>query len=107
MRRIEPFLASSFQRGVGRNELPVFEDTDFIGENVHFEDAPSRGAGHTVEIAANADHAFVRSPPLEPQQRPVGRDGKAFSDALSSAKASLTTLLVVACTRGLATVSSQ
>jgi hypothetical protein len=41
-------------------------------------DAPSRGVGHAVEIAADADHAFVRSPPLEPQHRPVGRDGQGF-----------------------------
>src|SRR6185437_15605444 len=34
--------------------------------------------GHAVEIAADADHAFVRSAPLEPQHRPVGCDGQGF-----------------------------
>ena len=45
MRRIEPFLAASFQRGVGRNKRPVFEDADLVGENVPFELVPRRCPG--------------------------------------------------------------
>jgi hypothetical protein len=42
MRRIEPFLATPFQRCVCGNERPVFKDADLIGENVDVENAPRR-----------------------------------------------------------------
>ena len=75
VRRIEPLLAPSLQRSVGGDERPVFEDADLVGKNVNVEDAPTRRVA--VEIAADADHAFVRSAPLEPQHRSVrnGRQG--------------------------------
>ena len=82
MRRIEAFLAASFQRGVARNEGPVFEDADLVGENVDVEDAPPRRVGYAVEIAADADHAFMRSAPLEPQHGPVGRGREGLSATL-------------------------
>jgi len=65
MRRIEPLLAASLQREVRGDERAVLEDTDFVGEHVHVEDAPARGVGDAVEIAADAHHAFMRSSPLE------------------------------------------
>ena len=49
------------------------QDADLVSENVDVEDAPLGRVGHAVEIAADADHALVRSSPLEPQHRPVGR----------------------------------
>src|SRR5271166_4944958 len=94
VRRIEPFLTPFLQRSVGGDERPVFEDADLVGENVHLEYAPPGRVGHAVEIAADADHAFVRSAPLKPQDRPVGTVGTALRNGLSSANASLTTLLV-------------
>ena len=78
MGRIEPLLTASFQRGVDCNECFVFEDTDLVGKNVDVEDAPPRRVGHAVEIAADADHAFMRSTPLEPQHCPVGNGRQGF-----------------------------
>jgi hypothetical protein len=78
VRRIEPFLAPSLQRSVGGDERPVFEDADLVGENVHLEYAPPGRVGHAVEIAADTDHAFVRSPALELQHRPVGHGRQGF-----------------------------
>ena len=49
MRRIEPFLAASFQRGVGRNKRPVFEDADLVGENVPFELVPRRAPAFVLQ----------------------------------------------------------
>ena len=46
MRRIEPFLAASFQSGVGRNKRPVFEDADLVGENVPFRAGTSTVPWH-------------------------------------------------------------
>jgi hypothetical protein len=37
---IEPFLAASLERCVGRDKHAVFEDADLVGENVDIEDAP-------------------------------------------------------------------
>jgi hypothetical protein len=65
------------------------------------------GVGHAVEIAADAHHALVRQPPLQLQHGAVVRQRQRQLYRRSSAKASLTTRLVVACTRRLVTVSSQ
>ena len=82
MRRIEPFLASSFQRSVGRNKRSIFEDADLVGENVDLDGASPRGVGHAIEIAADADHAVMEDPPLESQHRPEGAVGRAFNAAV-------------------------
>src|SRR5579864_9151249 len=60
VRRIEPLLAAPLQRNVGRNERFVFEDADLVRENVDVEHSSPRRVGHAVEVAADADHAFVR-----------------------------------------------
>src|SRR6185437_13919113 len=78
VRRIEPLLAPSFERGVGRNKRSVFEDADLVSENVDLEHAPPRRVGHAVEIAADTDHALMRSAPLESQHRPVRRSRQGF-----------------------------
>jgi hypothetical protein len=78
MRRIEPLFTPSFQRRMGRNKRPVLEDADLVGENVDVEHSPPGRVGHAVEIAADADHAFMRSTPLEPQHCPVGNGRQGF-----------------------------
>jgi hypothetical protein len=45
---------------------------------MHVEYAAPRRVGHALEIAADADHAFMRSSPLEPQHRAVGLAWQGF-----------------------------
>src|ERR1700719_5398086 len=61
VRRIEPLLAAPIQRKMRGNELAVLEDADFVGQDVHVEDAPAGGGRHAVEDAADAHHAFMRT----------------------------------------------
>ena len=66
----DPALVAAFQHGMGGNQLAVLEDADLVGQGVHLDHAPAGGIGHAVEVAADADHALARDPPLEPQHRP-------------------------------------
>ena len=107
MRGIQPFLAAPLQRGVAGHERAILEDADRVRQYVDVEYPSPRRVRHAVEIAADADHAFVRGASLQSEHCLIRAEGRDFMAVLSSAKASLTTRWVVACTRGLATVSSQ
>ena len=69
MRRIEPLFAAPFERRMTGDERAVLEDADRVGEDVDVENAAARRVRHAVEIAADADHAFVRHAPFEPENR--------------------------------------
>ena len=56
---------AAFQHGMGGDQPVRLEDADLVGQAVHLDDAFAGGIGHAVEIAADADHALMRDPPLE------------------------------------------
>ena len=72
-RWIELLLAASLQRRVRGDQRPVLEDADFVSQDMDIEHTPARRVGHAVEIAADADHAFMRDAPFQPHDRPIGR----------------------------------
>jgi hypothetical protein len=81
MRRIKPLFAASFERRMSSDERAILEDADRIGEHMNVKHAPARRVRHAVQIAANADHAFVRHAPLEPKHRLVGSQRQGFERA--------------------------
>ena len=107
MIRGDPALMAALQHGMRGDQGAVFEDPHLIGERMHFDDPLPGRIGDAVKIAADAHHAFMRDPPFQLEDRAEGRQRQNLRCGFSSAKASLTTRWVVACTRGLATVSSQ
>jgi len=82
MRRIETLLAAAFERRMCGDQLAVFEDADGVGEDMDFEDAPPGGVRHAVEIAADADHAFMRGASFEPRHRLIGHGWQRFERRL-------------------------
>ena len=60
-------------RRMAGDERAVFEDADRVGEDVDVEDPAPRRVRHAVEIAADADHAFVRGAPLQSEDGLVWR----------------------------------
>ena len=44
------------------NDLAVLENEDLPGQALDLDDAPSRGIGHGIEVAADADHAVPGDP---------------------------------------------
>ena len=59
----------ALQHRMGGDQRAVLEDADLVGQGVHLDHAPAGGVGHAVEVAADADHALARDPPLQPQHR--------------------------------------
>lgn len=51
MRRLEPLLASAFERGMARHQNAALEDADFVSEDVDVEDPPPRRVRHAVTTA--------------------------------------------------------
>ena len=55
------------------DERAILEDTDGISKHVNVENPTPRRIRHAVEIAADADHAFMRHAAFETKRRLVGR----------------------------------
>lgn len=87
------------------DQRAVLEDADLVRERMDFDHPAAGRVGNTVGIAADADHAFAGDAALQLQNRAESGSGRKCGR--SSAKASLTTRKVVACVRGLATLSNQ
>ena len=73
MRGIEPLFASPVERRMTGDERAVLEDADRTGQYMDVQNPPTRRVRHAVQIAADADHAFVRYPTFEPEHRLVRR----------------------------------
>ena len=56
---------ASFEHGMDSDQPIRLEDADLVGQAVHLDDAFAGRVRHAVEIAADADHALVRDPPLK------------------------------------------
>jgi hypothetical protein len=69
---IETLLVAPFQRNVAGDERPILKDADLISEDVDVENAPARRIRDAVEIAADADHALMRDPTFELEDRVIG-----------------------------------
>ena len=74
MRRIEALFAAAFERRMAGDQRAILEDADRVGEDMDIEDASPGRVRHAVEIAADADHAFVGRAPFEPQYGLIGRE---------------------------------
>src|SRR6185369_9208883 len=103
MPRGNPALMAALQHGVRGDQSTVFEDSNFIGERMHFDNSFPGRVRNAVKIATNAHHALMRDPAFQLEHRAERRQRQHFEMPFSSAKASLTTRWVVACTRGLST----
>jgi len=73
MRGIETFFATPFEGRMAGDERAILEDTDGISKHVNVENPTPRRIRHAVEIAADADHAFMRHAAFETKRRLVGR----------------------------------
>ena len=104
--RVDPALVAGLRGADGGDQRPSSKMRISSASVMHL-DRRARRVGHAVEIAADAHHALVRDAPFELEDGAVGGGRQRLEVGFSSAKASLTTRWVVACTRGLATVSSQ
>lgn len=82
MRRIEAPVTAAFERDMARDENAIFEDLDRVGEDMDIEHAPAGGVRNAVEVATDADHAFVGGAPFEPQDRLVWRQRQRLQDGL-------------------------
>ena len=69
MGRIETFFAAAFEGRMSGDQYAVLEDADGVGEDMNIEDASPGCVRDAVEIAADADHAFVGSAPFETKHR--------------------------------------
>ena len=76
MTRRDVALVAAFEHGMAGDQLAGLVDLDFVGERLHLEDAPPGGVGHAVVVAADADHALVGDPPLEPENRAERHQGQ-------------------------------
>jgi hypothetical protein len=72
VRRIDAGLAASWQRCVACDHDAGFEDLDSVDQAMDFEHAAVGGVGDAVAVAADADHALVRDPPLQLEHAAVG-----------------------------------
>ena len=58
-------LVAAFEHRMDGNQPVGFEDANLVGQTVHLDNAFAGGVRHAVEIAADADHALMRDPPLK------------------------------------------
>ena len=70
---------------------------------MHLDDPLAGGVGHAVKIAADADHALVRDPPFELENRAERHQRQGLEMRLLLGEGLVDHAPVVACTRGLAT----
>lgn len=107
MARLDAALMAPLQDGMGGDQRAVLEDPDLVGQGVNLDGAAPGGVGHGIRVAADADHSFPTDASLELQDRTERRQRQRSQRCPLLAKPSVTTSRVVACVRGLATVSSQ
>ena len=107
MTRRHAALVTAFEHGMTGDQLASLEDLDLVGERVHLEDASAGGVGHAVEVAADADHALVGDAPFEPEDGAERHQRQRLEMRLLLGEGLIDDPPVVACTGGLATVSSQ
>ena len=69
MRGIEPLFAPSFKRRMTGDERAILEDADGTSQHMDVQNTPARRVRHAVQIASDADHAFVRHAAFEPEHR--------------------------------------
>ena len=60
----DPAQVATLQHGMRGNQSAFFEDANFIGERMHFNNPLSGRIGNAVKIATDAHHAFMRDPPF-------------------------------------------
>ena len=73
MSRIETLFATALERRMGGDQRAILEDADGVGEDMDIEDASPGRVRDAVEIAADADHAFMRGAALKPKHCLIGR----------------------------------
>jgi hypothetical protein len=83
---IDPVLTSSFENRMAGNEAPTIEDTDRVGQLMHFDETP-RAVRHAVVISADRHEPIMADPTFQFQERieddggqrlqisPLGRKG--------------------------------
>jgi hypothetical protein len=107
MSRIEPRLIATFERNMGGDQCAIFEDSNLVSEGVDVKDAATGRVRDAIEIPADAHHALVGDAPFELENRSIGRQWQRLQRRLLLGEGLVDDRCVVACTRGLATVSSQ
>ena len=78
MPRGNPALMAALQHGVRGDQSPVFEDSNFIGERMHFDNSFPGRVRNAVKIATNAHHALMRDPAFQLEHRAERRQRQHF-----------------------------
>jgi hypothetical protein len=86
VRWIAAFFAAAIERRLVGDQNAVFLYSDSAGEDKHIDDSPAGGVRHAVEIAADADHAFMRGASLQSEHRLIGRKRQRPTSALTKSR---------------------
>jgi hypothetical protein len=91
MPRGNPALMAALQHRVRGDQGPVFEDRNFVGERMRFDDPLPGRVRHAVKIAADAHHALMRDPAFQHEDRAERRQRQHFEMPLLLGEGLLTT----------------